>query len=277
MKRLIDFIRPYLLAKVLMVLILAQIVATGGLPNIALLLAASATASIALISLTIINDYFDEESDKTRKLRRPIAHGHVSKDEAIVLAAFLFSISILMSGYFLSTISTTILIINIIAILIYSSLKDKTPFTDPLRGYFNGAVALFGGFSVNPENTGVAKLIIVLSALIILTSTAKKIAHSIHNADGIKFKRITIATYYGDRAAGIIAGSLAIIAIFLSVIPMELLGQNYRYLISVADIILAYAGFRLLINPAFAAESQRFIKIGMIIIMISFLVGAIKF
>jgi len=113
--------------------------------------------------------------------------------------------------------------------------------------------------------------------LIILTSSAKKIAHTIHNSDGIKYKRITIATYYGDRTAGIIAGSLAIIAIFISVVPMEVLGQNYRYLISVADIILAYAGFRLLINPAFAAESQRFIKIGMIIIMVSFLVGAIKF
>ena len=276
MKRLVDFIRPYLLAKVLMVLIFAQIVATGGLPNIAVLLAASATATIALVSLTIINDYFDADTDKIRKLRRPIAHDHVSKDDAIVLAAFLFSVSILISGFFLSTISTALLIINTIAILIYSTLKDKTPFTDPIRAYFNGAVALFAGFAVNPH-VEVAKIIIVFSLLIILTSSAKKIAHTIHNSDGIKYKRITIATYYGDRAAGMVAGSLAIIAIFLSVIPMEVLGQNYRYLISVADIILAYAGFRLLINPAFAAESQRFIKIGMIIIMVSFLVGAIKF
>ena len=278
MKRYAGFIRIYPMAKVLILIIASTIIATGGLPQITHTAITILTALISLISLIIINDCFDIEQDKTRKLKRPLAEEQIQKETVIPLAVLLFTISLALSHYFLNHLCTAIIIINTLIIIIYSRYKEKSPLSDIYLGYFNGSIILFGGLSINPENTAITKLILILAALVALTSAARKIAHSIDSQNGKKFKRITLATYYSDKTAAIISASFLIAAIFISIIPTTLLGQNYQnylYTISIADIILAYAGLRILINTKYAMESQRFIKISMIIIIIAFIACAL--
>lgn len=275
MKRYSGFIRIYPMTKVLALIIASQIIALGGLPQISHALTTIVTALISLVSLTIINDYFDIEQDKIRKLKRPLPQELIKKESLIPLAALLFAISLAMSHYFLNPPCTAIIIINTLIVIIYSLHKEKTALSDIYLGYFNGSVILFGGLSTGPQNTAITNLVIILAALIGLTSAARKMAHGIDDQNGKKFKRITIATYFGDKTAAIASASLIIIAIFISILPAKALSQNYLYLISIADIILAYAGLRILINTKYAMESQRFIKISMILIMVSFLVGAL--
>jgi len=275
MKRVTGFARIYPMTKVLTLIIAIQIIATGDLPQLTHASITILTALISLTSLTIINDYFDIKEDKTRKLKRPLAQDQITEESAIALATLLFSISLALSHYFLTPACTFILIINTIIMTIYSYYKEKSPLCAIYQGYFNGSVIIFGGFSTNPQNTAIIKLIVILASLIALTSAARKIMHSIDSQNSIKYKRITLATYYGDKTASIISASLIIITIFLSIIPTATLGQNYLYMISIADIILAYAGLRILINTKHAMESQRFIKISMIIIMFSFIVTAL--
>ncbi|MCK5698343.1 MAG: UbiA family prenyltransferase [Candidatus Aenigmarchaeota archaeon] len=275
MKRVTGFARICPMIKVLALIIATRIIATGDLPEITHTSITIITALVSLTSLTIINDYFDIKEDKTRKLKRPLAQDQITEESAIALATLLFSISLALSHYFLTPICTFILIINTIIITIYSHYKEKSPMCAIYRGYFNGSIILFGSFSTNPQNTAIIKLTVILALLIALTSAARKIMHSIDGQNGIKYKRITLATYYGDKTAAIISASLIIATIFLSIIPAATLGQNYLYMISIADIILTYAGLRILINTKYAMESQRFIKISMIIIMISFVVAAL--
>ncbi len=268
-------IRPTI--KVLALIIITQIVATGALPQMTLALATMLTAIISLTSLTIINDYFDIEQDKTRKLKRPLTQEQITKESAIAFAAILFSISLALSYYFLNPVCTAIIIVNTIIVIVYSYYKEKSPLGAIFLGYFNGSIIIFAGYSTSPQNIAIIKLIVIFAALIALTSAARKIAHSIDSQDGIKYKRVTLATQYGDKTAAIASSSLVIIAIFLSILPATVHGQNhqnYLYIIGIADTILAYSGLRLLINTKYAMESQRFIKISMVIIMISFLVIA---
>ena len=275
MKRVTGFARIYPMIKVLILIIAIQIIATGDLPQITHASITILTALVSLTSLTIINDYFDIKEDKTRKLKRPLAQDQITEGSAIALATLMFSISLALSHYFLTPACTLLLIINTIIMTIYSHYKEKSPLCAIYQGYFNGSVILFGGLSTNPQNTAIIKLTIIVASLIALTSTARKIMHSIDSQNGIKYKRITLATYYGDKTAAITSASLIIITIFLSIIPTTTLGQNYLYMISIADIILAYAGLRILINTKYAMESQRFIKLSMIIIMLSFVVAAL--
>lgn len=278
MKRVAGFIRIYPVTKVLALVTASQIIAIGGFPQITQIISTILVALTSLISLTIINDYFNIEQDKIRKLKRPLTLEQISKESSIILSTILFATSIVLSNYLLNSICTYIILTNTIMTVIYSRYKEKSPFSDGYLGCFNGSLVLFGGFSTNPPNTPIIELMILLAILIALTSTARKIAHSIDNLNGNKYKRTTIATYYGDKTAAIIASSLIMITIFLSIIPAssDILGQNYRYAISIADIILAYSGLRILVSTKHAIETQRFTKISMIIIIISFLVGALS-
>ncbi|MFH1433187.1 MAG: UbiA family prenyltransferase [archaeon] len=276
MKRVRGFIRLYAAAKITCLIIASLIVATGGLPDMSHALITILTALASLTSVTIINDYFDIEKDKTRKLKRPLCMELITKDNAVALSAFLFTLSLALSHYFLNPFCTALILINTIIVIIYSYNKERSPLTELYQGYFNGSVILFGGLSISPGNIAITKLILILSTLIALTSSARKIAHNIDNQDGIKYRKNTLATYYGDRMAGMISSSLLIIAIFISIIPIASLGIKYQYIISVADIILAYSGLRLLINTRYAMESHRFVKISMILILIAFLVSALS-
>ncbi len=230
--------------------------------------------SVALLCAAgnIFNDYFDLESDIINKPNRPIPSGKIQKNEAMALGMILAFFGI--SAAFHLNISTFILaIVNLAVLYTYSRIKQKTPFGNFIVAYLAGSVFLFGGLAA-----GSIEKVWIVALLSGLATLAREITKDIEDVKGDKFRKTTLATYYGDKMAGIIAGVVLIFTIFLSILPlqMHLFSENYLYAIFVADCIFAYCAYRLVADPAkYASDNSRLEKIGMWVALVAFIAGTI--
>ena len=230
------------------------------------------SVSLLCAAGNIVNDYFDLESDMINKPKRPIPSGRIQKNEAMALGIILAIIGI--SASFHLNISAFILaIINLTVLYTYSRIKQKTPFGNFVVAYLAGSVFLFGGIAA-----GSIEKVWILALLSGLATLAREITKDIEDVRGDKFRKTTLATYYGDKTAGIIAGVVLIFAIFLSILPLEmyLFGKNYLYVIFVADCIFAYCAYRLVADPTkYASDNSRLEKVGMWVALAAFIAGTI--
>lgn len=220
----------------------------------------------------IFNDYFDLESDIINKPNRPIPSGKIQKNEAMALGIILAFFGI--SAAFRLNANTLILAtINLAALYTYSRIKETTPFGNFIVAYLAGSVFLFGGFAANS-----IKSVWILALLSGLATLAREITKDIEDVKGDKFRKTTLATYYGDKMAGIIAGVILIFAIFLSILPlqMRLFSEKYLYIIFIAECIFAYCAYRLVADPTkYASDNARLLKIGMWVALVAFIAGTI--
>ena len=231
-------------------------------------------AAVALLCAAgnIINDYFDLESDIINKPKRPIPSGRIQKNTAIALGILLAAVGI-SAAYSLNISAFVLAIINLTVLYTYSRIKQVTPFGNAIVAYLAASVFLFGGLAA-----GSIQKVRMLALLSGLATLAREITKDIEDVKGDKFRKTTLATYYGDKVAGIIAGVTLILAIFLSILPlqMHLFGENYLYVIFVADCIFAYCAYRLVADPTkYAADNARLEKIGMWVALVAFIAGTI--
>jgi len=229
--------------------------------------------SVALLcaSGNIFNDYFDLESDIINKPNRPIPSGRIQKNEAMALGIILgfFGIS---SAFRLNTGALILAAINLTMLYTYSRVKETTPFGNFIVAYLAGSVFLFGGFAANS-----IKNVWILALLSGLATLSREITKDIEDVKGDKFRKTTLATYYGDKMAGMIAGVILIFAIFLSILPlqMNLFSKSYLYIIFIADCIFAYCAYRLVADPTkYASDNARLLKVGMWVALFAFIIGA---
>ena len=220
----------------------------------------------------VINDYFDVEVDKINRPNRPIPSGRISKERAYNLAIAFFLIAGGLSTL-LNPYAIIIVWINIFFVYLYSKIKEKTPYGSLFVGYFVGSAFLFGGVI---SNIASLKILGILALLAFLSNVAREITKDIEDVDGDKYKKTTIATYYDDRTAGVVAAVLLFITILISVLPAPYMNEYYMYTIAVADMLFAYSAYRMINKPKeHASEMQKFEKIAMIVALIAFFVGII--
>lgn len=220
----------------------------------------------------IFNDYFDIESDIINKPKRPIPSGRISKNAAMALGLLLAALGIAAS-YKLNMASLVFSAANLTILYTYSRMKETTPFGNIVVAYLAGSVFLFGGIAVGSVNK-----VWMLALLSGLATFSREITKDIEDVKGDKFRKTTLATYYGDKIAGIAGGIILILAIFLSIMPLKLnfFSETYLYIIFVADCIFAYCAYRLVAEPKkYASDNARLLKVGMWVALAAFIVGTL--
>lgn len=217
----------------------------------------------------VLNDYFDINSDKLNKPSRPIPSGRISLWSAAVLG-FVLSAAGVLAAYMLNKNAMLLALVNLAILYAYSKIKEKTPFGNVIVAYLSGAVFLFAGLSV-----GSLAKVGYLALLSGLATLGREITKDIEDVKGDKFRKTTLATYYGDRVAGAIGGIVLVLAMLLSALPMKFFSSRYLYAVFIADTIFAYCAYRLVADPAkYASDIQRLEKVGMLAALIAFLLGA---
>lgn len=251
---------------------LAGIYVAGGLSLVSAPVGVFSFLAILLITAAgnAFNDYFDRESDSINKPARPIPSGKLSENAALAIGFFLGFAGI-FAAYNINKNAMLLGLINLLLLYFYSKIKEKTPFGSLVVAYLTGSIFLFAGLAAG----SIAKAGI-LAQLAGLATLAREITKDIEDEKGDKFRKTTLATYYGDRIAGIVAGAVLLSTVFLSILPLKMnfFGTGYLYAVFVADCIFVYCAYRLLAEPAnYAADARRLEKFGMLVALIAFILG----
>ena len=163
---------------------------------------------------------------------------------------------------------------NIFITTIYASLhfkRLKIPLLANLTdSWLVASTFLFGGLLFN---TNISITILLLSILAFFANLGREIVKDIEDIKGDeKFNYKTLPITVGKNYASWIACTFVLFAIIFSFLPylFNLLTINYLIFVLIADTIFAISCPLILISPI---KAQKFMKIGMFIALISFLVG----
>ncbi|HDD72547.1 MAG TPA: digeranylgeranylglyceryl phosphate synthase [Candidatus Aenigmarchaeota archaeon] len=193
----IEILRPgNCIMSAVAVFIGALLVMGGG--NINLLLDFTSSYRIYLAMLVVfmitgagnaINDYFDVESDRINRPRRPIPSGRVSVHGALLYASALFITGIILSG-FINYFCFLIAAINSILLILYSkNLQNKILIGNLVIGYLVGSTFLFGGAAM--KNLALPFWLFLLS---MFSTISREIVKDIEDMEGDRksfLKRLT--------------------------------------------------------------------------------------
>jgi len=217
----------------------------------------------------IINDYFDYAIDKINRPKRPIPSKRISAKNALAYAIILLLIANVLSLN-LNLYALVLVVLNTILVVVYSWKLKKTILIGNLCvSWLTASIFLLG--SLLRGYLSIA--ILILFSIVFSASVGREIAKSIEDVKGDKkLKLKTLPIIFGNNFAAFIAIIFIFFAISFTPLPYAfgLMGINYVLLIVITDLIFAISCFTILISPS---RSQRFMKIGMLIGLLAFLVG----
>jgi geranylgeranylglycerol-phosphate geranylgeranyltransferase len=257
------------------------------------LLMAMAAAFLILGAGNAINDYFDIESDRVNRPKRPIPSGQVGKKGALAFSIILFLIGIALSG-FINWVCFAMAVINSLILIAYSlELQDRILWGNIAISYLVGSTFLFGGASMG--NLTLPFLLMLLAGL---SNLSREIVKDLEDIEGdrLKFlKRLTsgiksrVAERFGfsggrasiryDKKITIVAGISLLLAIFISPLPymMGILGISYLIVLIPTDFFLALA-IALMARASGRKHFHRIskiIKLGMLLGLVAFIIGVL--
>ncbi len=240
-----------------------------------------------------VNDYFDIESDRVNRPKRPIPSGQVGKGNALAFSIILFLIGIIIS-WFINWACFAIALINSLILIAYSRrLQDKILLGNIAISYLVGSTFLFGGASV-----GDLTLPLLLMLLAGLSNLGREIVKDLEDIEGDKLKflkrlasglKSRIAERFGisggragirhDRKITLVAGVSLLLAIFISPLPhiLGILGMSYLIILMPTDFLFALA-IALMARASGKKHFHRIsrvIKLGMLLGLIAFIVGVL--
>ena len=244
-----------------------------------------------------INDYFDVDSDKINKPKRPIPAGRVSKRKALAFSILLFAIGILLT-LLVNWACVMIAVINSILLVVYSySLQDRILLGNIIIGYLVGSTFLFGGIAF-----GNVMLPLLLMLLAGLSTVTREIVKDLEDMEGDRksfLKKITsgvkmrLSRFVGSKGgvreeagfamgkgrAKTVAALCMLLAIVISPFPYTLGILSFSYvlvliptdLIFIATVILLATGS----GKKTFSRTSKIIKLGMFLALVAFIIGVI--
>ena len=229
-----------------------------------------------------LNDYFDVDVDrKNRRTARPIVRGDISKNEALLLTAVSFIVSI-VAGYFMNNLGALIVIVVLIAfgILYDYKLKEYGIIGNLYIAFTMAAPFLFSSMLFKDS-----QVLLLLSAIAFFVGLGREIMKGIMDIEGDALRDVkTVARVYGTKTAKYVAVVLYLISILLAPVPFvfnidEHFYNNIAYAIpaAIASLILLYVCVNLLRGHERKAVSQarKVTLLGMVVALIAFLTGAL--
>ncbi len=240
-----------------------------------------------------INDYFDIESDRINRPKRPIPSGQVGRKKALAFSIMLFLIGIALSG-FINWVCFAIAVINSLILIAYSlELQDRILWGNIAVSYLVGSTFLFGGAAL-----GNLTLPLLLMLLAGLSNLSREIMKDLEDIEGDKLKflkRLTsgiksrIAERFGfsggrariryDKKITIVAAVSLLLAIFVSPLPyiMGILGISYLLILIPTDFLFVLA-IALMSRASRKRQFHRIskvIKLGMLLGLVAFIIGVL--
>jgi protoheme IX farnesyltransferase len=144
------------LAKMRIVLLLifttvtAMVIATGGVPPLALLLPTIIGGALASGGASAINQYIDRDMDArmSRTARRPIPSGRVTPLNALIYGMTLVLLSVIVLGFFVNWLSALLAFIGAIYyVVLYTIILKRNTVLNILIGGGAGAIPVLVGWA----------------------------------------------------------------------------------------------------------------------------------
>lgn len=217
-----------------------------------------------------INDYFDWHIDAVNRPGRPIPSGRVPAVAILVWSIVLFALGIILAGQ-VSQICLTIALLNSILLLFYARNLKVTPLIGNISvSYLTASTFLFGGAAYGLSGLLDNMVPFMLSCLVTMS---REIVKDIEDIDGDRQGGAkTLPILAGVRFSAALASAFTLAGIGLSY--MANLGTLYVIIISIANFLFL-ASIRMILLIGNASESQKMLKMGMVIALLGFLVGAL--
>ncbi len=240
-----------------------------------------------------INDYMDTEADRINKPKRPIPSGRVSPRAALGFSTSLFAVGIILSG-FLTWYALALAVFNSVLLVVYSHcLQNKILLGNIAVGYLVGSTFLFGGAAL-----GNLFLPFLLMLLAMFSTISREVVKDLEDLEGDRkgfLKRLAsgarrVAERFGVKGkeaelriekgrAKVIAAASMLIAIAASPLPYLLGVLGIPYLVVLVPTILVFLVSLATIIRASTkkgfAKASRFIKLGMNLGLLAFIVGVL--
>ena len=228
-------------------------------------------AAIITIGGNALNDYFDREIDVIIHKERPIPSNRLFPKQVLAFASICF-----ITGTAISTIINQfcfgIAVFNVATLILYEKyLKKEGLAGNVLISYLVASVFLFGG-----AVAGIEKITIVgiLAILAFLANMGRELMKDVEDIIGDERERRTLPMKIGEKKTIITACSFLGIAIAFSPMPfiLDVVGKGYL-LVIVADLMFAHSIFSSFKD---VGRASRNIKIGMVVALLSFLIGGMS-
>ena len=276
----IEIIRPGNVVMAIIAVILIGIIdKTVTIP----LILAIFTVFFEISAGNVINDYYDYNIDLINKPERPIPSGRISLKNGRNYAYILFILGTIC-GFLISYMTNnwipfTIVLIADVLLYLYAYKFKATPLLGNfLVALMTGLCFIFGGYTLNNPDIIFISYFIGFFALVM--TLAREITKDIEDIEGDKAEGArTFPILYGKKASAIIAIFLTILDCILCPLlyVYNIFNFNYVIIISIGIIIFIYSAFLLARNQdqATCHKVSKYLKIGMLIAFVAFIVGVI--
>lgn len=217
-----------------------------------------------------LNDYIDHDIDRTAHPERPIPSGRMQRSSALRAAAVMLAGSCVVSLVSLDPVFIAIVVIACFLMVAYEfALKQRGFVGNVTIALLTGMMFLLGGAVVgNLEGN------VIVALMALLVSVGREIAKDIEDMDSDE-GRLTLPMRIGVRNASALACVFFVAGPVLSVLPMvwHSYGVLY-YTVVVADLIFLYCAAVVFRDPH---RAQKSAKIAMVVALVSFILGVIRF
>lgn len=234
------------------------------------IIAAMAVVFLFTAAGNSLNDYLDADIDRSGHPDRPIPSGTVSRSNAKLLSAALFTVSVVLS-VFIGLYSLAIVLISLVLMISYEFRLKRAGLSGNLTiAWLTASLFLFGAVSV-----GAAIPIWALFTTSFLATAGREIIKDVQDMDSDRGMRRTLPMAIGAKRSIVLSSVLFLGAVAVSPFPYLLHQFGYLFLgvVAVADAIFIYATF---IQRKSASKAQSMAKTAMYFALLAFLVGALE-
>ena len=237
----------------------------------------------------VINDFFDYKIDKINKPQRPIPSGRISLKNAKNYSIILFLISILLSGLisYLVKDLTPLILVFCCCLLMYfyaRNLKAMPLFGNIAVSLLTALCFIFGGdiLAFSTHSFLILQTGFALGFFAFFMTLAREITKDMEDIEGDKIESAeTLPIVWGNRNSSILSSILIIITALVSPLLFYLNIFNVYYLIVmiIPIILFLYCAIIILKNqePVTCGKVSKYLKIGMLISFLAFIIGSIPF
>jgi geranylgeranylglycerol-phosphate geranylgeranyltransferase len=229
---------------------------------------AMAVVFLVLMGGNVLNDYFDAEIDKINHPARPIPSGQVSRTSAKYLAIVFFTAGLVISVFTLNAFQFVLAALAVFLLVTYEwKTKSWGLVGNVIISSLVGLIFIYGSLSI-----GLSYIVVILSTMAFLANLAREIVKDVEDVHG-DVNRKTLPKRIGKGLSLVAATILIILAVSLSPIPYIFFGWKGFYVltVSISDIVFLASVFFFFTDQT---KGQNLIKVGMIIGLVSFLVGS---
>jgi protoheme IX farnesyltransferase len=236
------------------------------LPNLFLVLVASAGISLAAMSAAVFNHVVDEKIDiqMSRTDRRPLPQGKVTRRQALIWGAFLGVVGIMLLIVFVNFLTAVLTLISLIGYAVFYTmyLKRATPQNIVIGGAAGAAPPVLGWTSVAGSN-GI-EYALLLFLIVFIWTPPHFWALAIHRSEEYKKAEIPMLPVTHGLEFTRVQILLYTVLLFLVTLLPYLTGMSgLIYLICAASLGLLFLGYSIKIflepeNPKIAFKTFKY-------------------